>query len=116
MPIATRCRWLNLDLDQSEDAIDISQENFTVHNHRHAPDRKETLSSIFVVGQLDIVNYTSDGILQESAVPCEHMLYMLIHDWHKFDTFFLDKRASSFIIQLGYVLHDGRSLVLKESQ
>ena len=63
MAVAPGCGRFNFDLDQSEDAINVSKENVAVDNHCHAADGEETLASVLVVRQLDIVDNAGDSVL-----------------------------------------------------
>ena len=91
MAILTSGWRLDFDLDESKNAVHISNKGLTVYIARHSPNRQETLTSILIVGLSYVVDDALDSVLKEITVPSEHWLDVLIHDRNKLNALLLDQ-------------------------
>lgn len=91
MPILASRGRLNLLLDQSQDAIDVSYKCLAVDDSSHSANCQESLTSVFVAWLANVVDYASNGVLQELLITCKDMLDVLVHDWDQLYALFLDQ-------------------------
>ena len=72
------------------------------------------MATVLVIGKSDVVDDACDGSVEKLLVSLEHMLDILVHDWHQFNALLLDKRVASRIrCQHHHFLDNNWSLALQ---